>query len=95
MGKNNLKIYEFQYVMANLNLKGFAFFDTPCIANVMHYNFNLGTCQIFTGRLVTCCVYPKIVLFYHEIFIIYRPGERGIRRNITRSDDISRGKYHH
>ena len=33
-------------------------------------------------------------------FIIYRPGARGIRRNITRSDDISRGalprgKYHH
>ena len=32
--------------------------------------------------------------------IIYRPGARGIRRNITRSDDISRGalprgKYHH
>ena len=24
-------------------------------------------------------------------FIIYRPGARGIRRNITRSDDISRG----
>jgi hypothetical protein len=26
-------------------------------------------------------------------FIIYRPGARGIRRNITLSDDISRGAY--
>jgi hypothetical protein len=34
------------------------------------------------------------------IIIIYRPGARGIRRNISRSDDIFRGalprvKYHH
>jgi hypothetical protein len=37
---------------------------------------------------------------YSVTFIIYRPGVRGIRRNIIRSDDISRGalprgKYHH
>ena len=36
----------------------------------------------------------------HAIFIIYRPGARGIRRYISRSDDIfrgafPRGKYHY
>jgi hypothetical protein len=39
-------------------------------------------------------------LYTGIIFIIYRPGARGIRRNISRSDDIfrgalPRGKYHH
>jgi hypothetical protein len=42
----------------------------------------------------------RIFNMYSRIFIIYRPGARGIRRNISRSDDIfrgalPRGKYHH
>ncbi len=31
------------------------------------------------------------ILDHIRILIIYRPGARGIRRNISRSDDISRG----
>ena len=43
---------------------------------------------------------PVLELHSQLTFIIYRPGARGIRRNITRGDDISlgalpRGKYHH
>jgi hypothetical protein len=42
----------------------------------------------------------KTLALVYEIFIIYRPGARGIRLNISRSDDIfrlalRRGKYHH
>jgi hypothetical protein len=41
-----------------------------------------------------------LVRYTSRIFIIYRPGGSGIRRNISRSDDIFRGalprrKYHH
>ena len=58
--------------------------------------------------LKTKCIAERFVpwlLMYEAdaseyIFIIYRPGAREIRRNISRSDDIfrgalSRGIYHH
>jgi hypothetical protein len=44
---------------------------------------------------VFCVLYIVYYTLYiiHYTFIIYRPGARGIRRNITRSDDISRGAF--
>ena len=33
----------------------------------------------------------RLHMMAHVIFIIYRPGARGIRRNISFSDDISEG----
>jgi hypothetical protein len=42
----------------------------------------------------------KSAVYIQITIIIYRPGARGFRQNITQSDDISRGalprgKYHH
>ena len=47
----------------------------------------------------SCCIDRAIARSIQQdlalgwIFIIYRPGARGIRRNISRSDDIFRGAF--
>ena len=104
--KNPAQFYAIYIIYYTLYIIHYTLYIIHYTSHIIHYTLYIIHYTLYIIHYTLYIIhYTLYIIHYtlyiiHYTFIIYRPGARGIRRNITRSDDISRGalprgKYQH